>query len=53
MQKQRIVYVDVIKVFLTCIVVAHHAGQAYGPTGGVWPVTDNNKTNWLGQFFFH
>lgn len=52
MQKQRIVYVDVIKVFLTCIVVAHHAGQAYGPTGGVWPVTDNNKTNWLGQFFF-
>lgn len=52
MQKKRIVYVDVIKVFLTCLVVAHHAGQAYGPTGGVWPVTDSNKTNWLGQFFF-
>jgi glucans biosynthesis protein C len=52
MQKKRIVYVDVIKVFLTCLVVAHHAGQAYGPTGGVWPVTDGNKTNWLGQFFF-
>jgi glucans biosynthesis protein C len=52
MQKQRIVYVDVIKVFLTCIVVAHHAGQAYGPTGGAWPVADSNKTNWLGQFFF-
>lgn len=52
MQKQRIVYVDVIKVFLTCLVVAHHAGQAYGPTGGVWPVADINKTNWLGQFFF-
>ncbi len=52
MQKQRIIYVDVIKVFLTCLVVAHHAGQAYGPTGGVWPVTDSNKTNWLGQFFF-
>ncbi len=52
MQKQRIIYVDVIKVFLTCLVVAHHAGQAYGPTGGVWPVTDSNKTNWLGKFFF-
>lgn len=52
MQKQRIVYVDVIKVFLTCLVVAHHAGQAYGPTGGVWPVADSNKANWLGQFFF-
>lgn len=52
MQKQRIVYVDVIKVLLTCLVVAHHAGQAYGPTGGVWPVTDSSKTNWLGHFFF-
>jgi glucans biosynthesis protein C len=52
MQKQRIIYVDVIKVFLTCLVVTHHAGQAYGPTGGVWPVEDSSKTNWLGQFFF-
>lgn len=52
MQKQRIVYIDVIKVFLTCMVVAHHAGQAYGPTGGVWPITDICKTNWLGKFFF-
>lgn len=52
MEKQRIIYVDVIKVFLTCLVVAHHSGQAYGPTGGVWPVTDNNRANWLGEFFF-
>lgn len=52
MQKNRIVYVDVIKVFLTCLVVAHHAGQAYGPTGGVWVVSDNSSTNWLGKFFF-
>lgn len=52
MLKKRIVYVDAIKVFLTCLVVAHHAGQAYGPTGGVWPVSDVNKTSWLGGFFF-
>ncbi len=52
MKANRIVYVDVIKVFLTCLVVAHHAGQSYGPTGGVWPVTDNANTNWLGNFFF-
>jgi glucans biosynthesis protein C len=52
MKTNRIVYVDVIKVFLTCLVVAHHAGQAYGPTGGVWVVSDTAKTSWLGQFFF-
>lgn len=52
MKPNRIVYVDVIKVFLTCLVVAHHAGQAYGPTGGVWVVSDTAKANWLGQFFF-
>lgn len=52
MKKSRIVYVDTIKVFLTCLVVAHHAGQAYGPTGGVWLLTDHFKADWLGQFFF-
>jgi glucans biosynthesis protein C len=52
MKPNRIVYVDVIKVFLTCLVVAHHAGQAYGPTGGVWVVSDTAKASWLGQFFF-
>lgn len=52
MQKNRIVYVDVIKVFLTCLVVAHHAGQAYGPTGGVWVVSDKSSVDWLGKFFF-
>lgn len=52
MKSSRIIYVDVIKVFLTCMVVAHHAGQAYGPTGGVWVVKDTASANWLGKFFF-
>lgn len=52
MKTNRILYVDVIKVFLTCLVVAHHAGQAYGPTGGVWVVSDISKADWLGRFFF-
>lgn len=52
MQTKRIVYIDMIKVFLTCLVVAHHAAQAYGPTGGVWVVDDPLKANWLGKFFF-
>jgi glucans biosynthesis protein C len=52
MKAKRIIYVDVIKVFLTCMVVAHHAGQAYGPTGGVWVVKDSASADWLGKFFF-
>jgi fucose 4-O-acetylase-like acetyltransferase len=48
----RIVYIDFLKVFLTCMVVAHHAGQAYGNTGGVWLVTDNPKLDYLRPLFF-
>lgn len=48
----RIVYIDFIKVFLTIMVVAHHAGQAYGNTGGVWLVNDNPKLEYLRSFFF-
>lgn len=52
MSSKRIVYIDNIKVFLTCLVVAHHAAQAYGPTGGVWVVNDLFKADWLRNFFF-
>lgn len=50
--KKRIVFIDFIKVLLTCLVVAHHAGQAYGNTGGVWLVSDNPKLDYLRPFFF-
>lgn len=50
--RKRIVYIDLIKVFLTCMVVAHHAGQAYGNTGGVWLVSDAPKLDYLKSFFF-
>lgn len=52
MNSNRIVYIDNIKVFLTCLVVAHHAAQAYGPTGGKWVINDSNQVNWLKDFFF-
>jgi peptidoglycan/LPS O-acetylase OafA/YrhL len=52
MEKLRIAYIDQIKVFLTCLVVAHHAGQAYGNTGGVWLVDDPAKAEFLRSFFF-
>jgi peptidoglycan/LPS O-acetylase OafA/YrhL len=38
-------------VALIVLVVAHHAGQAYGPTGGDWPVTEPERIDWLGSFF--
>ena len=50
--KKRIVFIDFIKLFLTCMVVAHHAGQAYGNTGGIWLVSDEPKLEYLRPFFF-
>lgn len=47
----RLVFVDVLRVALIMLVIAHHAGQAYGPTGGDWPVTEPESINWLGSFF--
>lgn len=50
--KKRLVYIDLIKVFLTCLVVAHHAGQAYGNTGGIWLISESPKLTYLKPFFF-
>lgn len=47
----RLVFVDVLRVALIVLVVAHHTGQAYGPTGGEWPITDPPIMDWLGSFF--
>lgn len=47
----RIVFVDVLRVALIVLVVAHHAAQPYGPTGGEWPVTDPVSSDLLGPFF--
>lgn len=50
--KERIFYLDAIKVFLSIMVVAHHAGQSYGSTGGAWLIFDSNKVEGLNHFFF-
>lgn len=34
--KPRLAYLDNLKVFLISLVIVHHVGQAYGPTGMVW-----------------
>ena len=34
------------------LVVAHHAGQAFGPTGGFWVVYNTERVGMLGSFFY-
>jgi hypothetical protein len=37
-----------LRVFLTILVIAHHVGQAYGPTSGAWPVQEPARVALLG-----
>ena len=46
----RLAFVDNLRVVLTALVIAHHAGQAYGP-GGAWPVSSPERAWVLGPFF--
>jgi hypothetical protein len=48
---ERLHYVDYLRVALTLLVIAHHAGQAYGPTGGNWPITNAESSQLLSPFF--
>lgn len=48
----RIAFIDNLKVVLIIMVIAHHAGQAYGPTGGRWPFMYPEKAAILGTFFY-
>jgi surface polysaccharide O-acyltransferase-like enzyme len=50
---KRLYYLDNLKIVLTFLVITHHVGQAYGPTGGFWPFvsSDNDSIPWLGRFF--
>jgi hypothetical protein len=47
----RLAFLDTLKVGLTILVIAHHAGQAYGPTGGAWPIFSPERSPLLGPFF--
>lgn len=44
-------YLDNLRIALAGLVVAHHAGQAYGPTGGSWPIHEAERAAVLGPFF--
>ncbi len=47
----RLAFLDNLKVALTALVIAHHAGQAYGQTGGRWPIFSPERDALLGPFF--
>ena len=47
----RLYYLDNLRIMLTILVIAHHVGQAYGPTGGYWPVQETARAAILGPFF--
>jgi glucan biosynthesis protein C len=44
-------FADRLKVALTMLVIAHHAAQPYGPTGGAWPVSNAQHSALLEPFF--
>ena len=47
----RLVFIDNLRLLLTVLVVAHHAAQPYGPTGGDWPLFNLDRAAILGPFF--
>jgi glucan biosynthesis protein C len=48
---RRLYFLDNLRIALTILVIAHHVGQAYGPTGGSWPIQEAARARLLGPFF--
>jgi peptidoglycan/LPS O-acetylase OafA/YrhL len=48
---RRLYFLDNLRIVLTVLVIAHHVGQAYGPTGGWWPIQEATRARVLGPFF--
>ncbi len=49
--EERLIFVDVLRVSIIVFVIVHHAAQAYGPTGGMWPVHDQAQSDWFRPFY--
>jgi len=47
----RLAFIDNVRIFVITLVIAHHAAQAYGPTGGAWPIANPIRSFLLGPFF--
>ena len=46
----RLAYIDNVRIFLSMLVVAHHAGQPYGSEGW-WLFQSPLRSHWIGLFF--
>ena len=51
-QSERLYFVDNVRVWIIMLVVAHHAGQAFGPTGGRWFIFNTEQVRMLDSFFY-
>ena len=49
--QNRLAFFDNLRVALIVAVIAHHVAQAYGPTGGSWPIQEPTRAAILGPFF--
>jgi len=49
-QKSRLAYIDNVRIFLSMLVVAHHAGQPYG-SDGWWLFQSPLRAHWIHLFF--
>jgi glucans biosynthesis protein C len=49
--EKRLVFIDALRVAAIVFVIVHHAAQAYGPTGGSWPVHDRAQSDWFTPFY--
>jgi len=48
---ERLVFVDALRVSIVAFVIVHHAAQAYGSTGGMWPIHDPAQSDWFRPFY--
>jgi surface polysaccharide O-acyltransferase-like enzyme len=46
-----LIFVDALRVAIIVFVIIHHAAQAYGPTGGFWPIHDPAQSDWFAPFY--
>jgi len=49
--EKRLVFIDKLRLAAVGFVIVHHAAQAYGPTGGFWPVHDRAQSDWFTPFY--
>jgi surface polysaccharide O-acyltransferase-like enzyme len=47
-----LIFIDALRVSAVAFVIVHHAAQAYGPTGGFWPVHDQAQSAWFLPFYY-